>query len=94
VLAGKGNNGATDWSLRASAKRENRAVVLTAPEDQLGELPRAQLAQLRGAFPNLEIELWRDDLAFPGSEGVVIDALLGIQARGALRESWRRSSRN
>src|ERR1035437_2918199 len=68
----------------ANAGKEVR-IVFIAPEDQLGELPRAQLARLRGACPNLEIAPWRDDLDFPGSDGVVIDALLGIQARGPLR---------
>jgi NAD(P)H-hydrate epimerase len=33
----------------------------------------------------LEITSWRDDLDFPGGDAVVIDALLGLQARGPLR---------
>jgi NAD(P)H-hydrate epimerase len=68
----------------ANAGRRVR-VVLATPEDQLGELPRVQLAQLQNIFPKPEMSLWHDDLPFPGSDSVVIDALLGIQARGALR---------
>ena len=49
------------------------------------KVPHAQLVQLHAAFPDLKITLWHDDLDFPGGDGVVIDALLGVQARGALR---------
>ncbi|HEV3270770.1 MAG TPA: NAD(P)H-hydrate dehydratase [Candidatus Methylacidiphilales bacterium] len=87
VLVGKGNNGGDGLvAARHLANAGRRVqVVLTAPGDELGDLPRAQLAQFHGLFPSPEISPWRDDLDFPGADGVVIDALLGNQARGALR---------
>lgn len=87
VLVGKGNNGGDGLvvAYHLGLARKDVRVVLASPEDQLGELPRAQLAKLRSAFPKLEVESWRADFLFPESDAVVIDALLGIQARGALR---------
>jgi NAD(P)H-hydrate epimerase len=87
VLVGKGNNGGDGLVVaRHLAKPENCVeVVLTAPEIELGELPQAQLARLRKECPEVDIAPWSDAILFPYSDGVVIDALLGIQAKGALR---------
>jgi len=44
------------------------------------------LSRLHETFTDLIIASSLDEIDFPGSEGVVIDALLGIQARGPLRK--------
>jgi hydroxyethylthiazole kinase-like uncharacterized protein yjeF len=87
VLVGKGNNGGDGLVVaRHLAEAEKQVqVVLTAPADKLGELPGKQLTRLHNEFPELEVVPWRDELEFPGSDGVVVDGLLGVQARGALR---------
>jgi NAD(P)H-hydrate epimerase len=87
VLVGKGNNGG-DGLVVARHLAQGGAhveVVLTAPENELGELPIAQLARLREAAPGISVTPWSADIVFPDSRGVVIDALLGIQAHGPLR---------
>jgi hydroxyethylthiazole kinase-like uncharacterized protein yjeF len=87
VLVGKGNNGGDGLVVArvlAAASAPVR-VVLTAPEDKLGELPLSRLARLRREFFNVPIGPWSKSVNFPGSAGVVIDALLGIQAKGDLR---------
>lgn len=87
VLVGKGNNGGDGLVAARHLAKPGCCVeiVLTAPEDELGELPRVRLARLRQSAPNVEVMPWSDSILFPYSDGVVIDALLGIQARGALR---------
>jgi ADP-dependent NAD(P)H-hydrate dehydratase / NAD(P)H-hydrate epimerase len=89
VLVGKGNNGGDGLVVARHLATAGRRVqvVLTAPEDQLGELPGGHVNKIRQLFSTIAISPWRDDFPFPDSSGVVIDALLGVQARGALRGS-------
>jgi hydroxyethylthiazole kinase-like uncharacterized protein yjeF len=85
VLVGKGNNGGDGLVVGRHLAPIGKSVriVLTASEYQY-DSPETDL--LMGIFPNLEVVTWRDDLDFPTSNGVVIDAMLGIHAHGALRE--------
>lgn len=87
VLVGKGNNGGDGLVAARYLAATGRPikVVLTVREEFLGELPLSRLHRLRDAFPKTVIKPWGPGLAFPGSDGVVLDALLGIQARGPLR---------
>jgi NAD(P)H-hydrate epimerase len=87
-LVGKGNNGGDGLVVarRLVEAARNVRVVLTAPEDALGELPQSRLARLREADPDISVLPWGKNFPFPGSETVVVDALLGVQAKGELRE--------
>jgi len=85
VLVGKGNNGGDGLVVARHLAVFGKTVRVVLTHDNLGELPNAQLTLLRSTCPQVEISPWNNDLAFPASTGVVIDALLGIQARGALR---------
>jgi NAD(P)H-hydrate epimerase len=87
VLVGKGNNGGDGLVVaRYLAAEGGRVrVVLAAPENELGSLPVEQMQRLRHEDPALEVRSCTQTIEFPGADGVVIDALLGVQARGPLR---------
>ena len=87
VLVGKGNNGGDGLVVARclAVMGEPVRVVLTADEDKLGELPQSRLARLRAECPYVEIAPWSPAVIFPASGGVVVDALLGVQAKGELR---------
>ena len=87
LLVGKGNNGGDGLVIARHLAHGpgNIEVILTAPENDLGQLGRQQLKKLRNDSPSVEIIPWSDNLQFPGADGIVIDALLGVQAKGPLR---------
>ena len=87
VLVGKGNNGGDGLVIARALAAEGRGVrvALTAPEADLGDLPRSRLARLRREFFDVPVAPWSAAVPFPSSNGVVVDALLGVQAKGELR---------
>jgi len=87
LLVGKGNNGGDGLVVARHLLHAGYPVrtILTALEDQLGDTPVSRLDRLRIEHPLAVVEPWSDDVVFPASDGVVLDALLGIQARGPLR---------
>jgi hydroxyethylthiazole kinase-like uncharacterized protein yjeF len=89
IFVGKGNNGGDGLVVAhhlAEAGKQVK-VVLTAPPENLGEVPAGRLERLRAVGPDhLEILSWKEDFTFPGADTVAVDALLGVQARGKLRD--------
>jgi NAD(P)H-hydrate epimerase len=88
VVVGKGNNGGDGLVVarQLAAASFGVRVLLTAEEKTLGALPSSQLARLRNeSRETLILPFWAFDFFSPGADAVVIDAILGVQASGALR---------
>jgi ADP-dependent NAD(P)H-hydrate dehydratase / NAD(P)H-hydrate epimerase len=87
IVVGKGNNGgdglvvarhlaATGWTVR---------VLIPEGDKPLRELPRKQLDVLSSEHPAVMVySQWHESL-FPKADGIVVDALLGVGTKGALR---------
>ncbi len=91
-LIGKGNNGGDGLALARLLIESGETVVvnLAFPEEQFAELPRKKLRQLeessRSHAGSLTIIHDLKDFFWPPENGVLVDALLGTGADGALRE--------
>lgn len=87
-LIGKGNNGGDGlvvarWLARAGWRV---SLSLLAPRAELGPLCGAKLAELLREFAALPVGVWGSDAPrWPEADGVVVDAVLGIGARGDLK---------
>jgi hydroxyethylthiazole kinase-like uncharacterized protein yjeF len=87
ILIGKGNNGGDGLVVARHLAEAGLQVQVLLTTDELGDLPQSRLDLLR-QIPDssLGISSWNRDFKFPGADTVVIDALLGVQARGKLRQ--------
>ncbi|HEY8964857.1 MAG TPA: NAD(P)H-hydrate epimerase, partial [Candidatus Methylacidiphilales bacterium] len=97
VLAGKGNNGGDGLAVARRLAEAGWSVSVGLAFDpaqtEASPLCAAKLASFRAAAPTapvLSLAGEGAEIPWPDSSGVVIDALLGIGARGALNPVLRR----
>lgn len=97
ILVGKGNNGGDGLTMaRALAKKQRgltnesfRVRVYLAYQSDLGMLCDNNLKRLKDECPEVEVLDSPSTIPFPRADGLVVDALLGIQAKGILRSPVR-----
>ncbi|MEM1057705.1 MAG: NAD(P)H-hydrate dehydratase [Verrucomicrobiota bacterium] len=91
VLVGKGHNGGDGLvvaRLLAAAGWEVSVHGFGAWED-CRELPQRKLEELRAAFPEMPVTEDGADIAWPGADGLLIDAILGVGTSGPLKGAYR-----
>jgi len=81
---GKGNNGGDGLVIarRLAEAGWQVALALPFPPDALGALCKKKFDEVTHAFSAIPVRSVGDALPWPGADGLVIDALLGIGARG------------
>ena len=91
IWVGKGHNGGDGLVIaRALASIGwDVQVWLMLPEAEIGELPRRKLAELKEEFPELSVQSGEEHRVWPRTDEILVDALMGIGAKGDLRGSLR-----
>ncbi|WP_462379647.1 NAD(P)H-hydrate dehydratase [Pseudomonas sp. Marseille-QA0892] len=82
VLAGSGNNAGDGYLIAALAQRVGWAVKVWAVGDPAKLGADAAKAHAQCVELGVDIQPWRDDALL---DGIVVDALLGIGAKGSIR---------
>lgn len=85
VLAGGGNNAGDGYLIAVLAQRAGWAVKVWAVGDPATLGADAAKAHAQCVELGVDIEPWRGDASL---DGIVVDALLGIGAKGAIREPF------
>ena len=87
LLIGKGNNGGDGLVIARHLARFGWRIALAIPHHrtELGPLCGRKLDELRAEFPSTLIGPISEGMPWPHADGVVVDALLGIGAKGDLR---------
>ncbi len=91
ILVGKGHNGGDGLVVARLLSETGRRVSVHC----LGKwadcrpLPQQKLAELQAACPKVVVTEDAQDIAWPGADGLLIDALLGVGTTGELKTFYR-----